>query len=104
MPALQITIHNISSDARVTDWKADIIDFDAAGKVLSDTSPVNRESLSLGPGMSEPLEISGGDMGNVKSAKVVLKEVDYEMATPGGTKGSWINAHFQKDLQRAKQP
>jgi predicted Ser/Thr protein kinase len=104
MPVLQITIQNISSDVRVTDWKADIIDFDAAGKVLSDTSPVNREPLSLGPGMSEPLEISGGDAGNVKSAKVVLKEVDYEMTTPGGTRGSWINAHFREDLQRAKQP
>jgi hypothetical protein len=102
-PVLQLTVQNISSDVRVTDWKADAIDFDATGKVLSETSPVNRALASLAPGMSEPMEISGGDIGNVRSAKMVLKEVDYEKTTPDGTKGSWINAHFQEDLQKAKQ-
>jgi serine/threonine protein kinase len=104
MPAFQLTIRNISSDVRVTDWKADTIDFDATGKVLSDTSTVNQVRASLQPGESEPRVITGGDVDKARWAKVVLKEVDYEKTTPGGTKGSWINARFQEDLQKAKQP
>jgi serine/threonine protein kinase len=100
-----LVFRNISSDARVTDWKADTIDFDADGKVLSDTSPENRTPILLEPGQTLPLQLTG-HLENVSKVKVVFKEVDYEVTTSSGVKGmgSWINAHFQEDLQKAKQP
>jgi serine/threonine-protein kinase len=106
MPILKFTLQNISADALVTDWKADMIEFDADGKVLSDTEPVNRSPVQLEPGKTQPMNITGPDLGKVKSVKMVFKEVDYEVTTPAGVKeqGTWINAHFQEDLQKAKQP
>jgi len=49
------------------------------------------------------LLLSGGDLGKVKTVKMVFKEVDYDVR---GTeeKGSWINPHFPNDVQNAKQP
>ena len=223
-----LVFRNISSDARVTDWKADTINFNADGKVLSDTSPVNRTPISLEPGQTLPMQLTGhlqadlrgvsvivdpqkmlayglslpeivdrlraspqiisvgkldkdyslclilaagqfGDSAEIRNSaqhgdifdrvaagqardleeignsvvaagsqapirlrdvaevregnqdprafvdanaqkvskvKVVFKEVDYEITTSAGTKeaGSWINPHFQEDLQKAKQP
>ena len=103
---LKLTLQNISADARVTDWKADLVEFDSAGKVLSDTEPVNRDPQPLEPGKTLPMIVSGGELGNVKSVKMIFKEVDYEVTNAAGTRvqESWTNTHFAEDLQRAKQP
>jgi hypothetical protein len=106
MPLLNFTLQNISADATVTDWKADIIEFDADNKVLSEAEPVNRAPIALEPGNTQPMQLTGADMGKVKRIKAVFKEVDYEVTSPAGAKepGTWINPNFQADLQKAKQP
>jgi hypothetical protein len=106
MPLLNFTLQNISKDASVTDWKAAIVEFDAGGKVLSEIEPVNRTPIQLEPGRTQPMQLSGADLEKVKSIKAIFKEVDYEVTTPAGAKepGTWMNPHFQEDLQKAKQP
>jgi hypothetical protein len=106
MPILSFTLQNNSADAIITDWKADIIEFDADGKVLRETEPVNPAPIQLEPGNGQPMQLTGADLGKVKRIKTIFKEVDYEVTTAAGAKqqGTWMNAHFQEDLQKAKQP
>jgi hypothetical protein len=99
----KLVFQNVSSDVVVTDLLADVLDFGDQGKFLSESSTVNRTPILLEPGKSYPMVLSGADLGKVKTIKVVFKEVDYDVR---GTeeKGSWINPHFQEDLQKARRP
>ena len=106
MPILSFTLQNNSADATITDWKADIIEFDAEGKVLRETETDNRAPTQLEPGKTQPMQLTGADLDKVKRIKAIFKEVDYEVTTPAGAKqqGTWVNAHFQEDLQKVRQP
>ncbi len=101
--SFKLVLQNISTDALVTDWKADVLYFDDQGKFLSESSPVNQTPIPMEPGKSYPLQLTGGDLGKAKTVKMVFKEVDYDVR---GTeeKGPWINPHFQEDIEKAKQP
>jgi hypothetical protein len=106
MPIIQLVLQNITSDARLTDWKVREINFDGQGKILSDTEPVNRAPTPIEPGKTLSMQITGGDLDKVKSVKMIFKEVDCEVTTPGGTKAAevWVNSHFAEDVQKAKLP
>ena len=107
-PILNVIFQNVSSNVRVTDWKADIIEFDANGKALKAFSPVNREPLTAGPGETRQLTVSGA-MENVSKAKVVFEKANYQLLNPDGKEkengsGVWENSHLQEDLAKAQQP
>jgi hypothetical protein len=107
-PILNVIFQNVSSNVRVTDWKADIIEFDANGKALKTFSPVNREPLTAGPGETRQLTVSGA-MENVSKAKVVFEKANYQLLNPDGKEkengsGVWENSHLQEDLAKAQQP
>jgi eukaryotic-like serine/threonine-protein kinase len=105
-PVFNLSLQNISSDARVTDWKADIIEFDAKGKALETISPVNRDPMAIDPGKTTQTVLSGG-VENVSKVKVVFEKVSCQLLTSDGKeKGAadWENAHLKEDLAKAKQP
>jgi len=101
-----LTVRNISSDARVTNWYTDILYFDTYGHVRDVSSPVNQTPVPIGPGESTQQQLSGM-LENVSKVKVVLGKVEYQMLTPDGKEngsGVWENPHLQEDLKKAYQP
>ncbi len=101
-----LTVRNISSDARVTNWYSDILYFDTYGHVRDVSSPVNQTPVPIGPGESNQQQLSGM-LENVSKVKVVLGKVEYQMLTPDGKEkdsGVWENPHLQEDLKKAYQP
>jgi serine/threonine-protein kinase len=105
-PTFVLNFENVSTDARVTDWKDEIVEFDAAGKVLQTISPKNMEPIVIGPGETKQPLLTG-HLEKVDTMKVILEKVEYQLLTPDGkVKGSgvWENPHLQEDLAKAQQP
>lgn len=101
-----LTVRNISSNARVTNWYSDFLYFDTDGHVRDVSTPVNQTPVPIGPGESTQQQLSGM-LENVSKVKVILGKVEYQMLTPDGKEngsGVWENPHLQEDLKKAYQP
>jgi hypothetical protein len=100
-----IALRNISSNATVTDWKADTLTFDDDRNLIHDSPPQDLTPTALRPGQTTSIQLTGPYIEAAHDAKLVFKQVDYAITTPAGAKqaGTWTNPHFQEDFEKAKQ-